>query len=1085
MGSAQMVSGVEPAGRSVAARAATVRAPNPLLRFARAMVTAATVLLASCGGSGDGPATPEPPPPPAAVAFKGRFVDAPVQGLNYRTSRTSGVTDGTAQFDYWVPGEDVVFSIGSLVIGRGRASGEIHVYELDTTQHEAAADRNTRVAQLLQSLDVNMGAGPTIVLNPTVSARVRADTPLDWTGSQDAFDASLRGLLGDLGLQSQFVTNAAARARADVFLAASLLRCPLDVPPLPVEPGTPTQYRITAGNLSCLDLARINYYRARVAPMLDDQINAGTTQAALVESSFSQQALQDALDINPVLTALDSLDALADFETAAKKKAVVEAVARASQALLGVAKTFVQTLVVFDPPAAGEIDPAKDPQVWIGLTNDVMEVVANGSACVAFVQREADAEAAKCTEAVASTIKAFAAAQGLPGLKLNNEADQRVLNAGLETLAGVFSSASAAQELLVNAGKPKGQLGKAAFGLAAAMVQTARDGVSLAYAVEGQPDPDTGWKAVALGAMDMAVLPVLELGSKCYGGVGGTEVLTCATSIARESGKAVTGLTFASIGTWEAVRNVGLQNEAIVAKSVIEEVLWAGEAGSGSLLQKYFPGESGRTLANSGRELTARIGLVKHDLTAVWSYLEWQKVLWGAVFKGQNAFNMLEARSLANTYLQMVEANTLPNFDAPSINIASQPGASGEVKVRVAVAPGKSGISTGQLRCSANGSLNYAPETPFKGAVSGVTPLDFGIRFSSPGRKGLVCALYTTGAVPRFVGSRAAVLEAALPATSAVTRLLVSPEVPSVGDVITLTAEGVNLTASGFKFSNFPPCDTQGAVAPDSLNDTTMSLRCTAVKAMRLSYVGVVDAQGVPVPGFGQPLTVCPANTRIDTNGSCEPTIDPQVRSLVAAFSADPSTFGGMTRVGSDVYVLSIHQDRASLRRNPDNTPFYKSALTLTKISGNKMEWQSQVAVDVYIGNDPNNLPQSAISLSRSGDAILVASNSYQGTSYGMRFGVYRVAIADRAVGYTPYFTLANVGWHPWFSSDDGVNHFSFAGYFRCLDGRCSSSIQPEAFITESQNRLLASVGLPANLAKPSVNFKEQMLAQLRVWLGL
>jgi hypothetical protein len=795
-------------------------------------------------------------------------VDAPVQGLNYRTSRSSGVTDSSGQFDFWVPGEEVVFSIGSLEIGRARATGEVHVYELFNTQYEAAAGRNARVAQVLQSLDANKGAGQTIVLDPAVTSRLRADTSLDWTGSQEAFDTNLKGLLDTLGMGNQFVSNAVARVQADAYLAAALMRCPLELPQPPAEPMTPAQYKIVAGKLSCMDLARINFYRARVMPMLEDQITAGMNRAALVEDSFGEKALQDALDVNPLLTALDSLDALADFKEAAEKKATVEAVTRMSQALLGFAKTAVQAWVVFDPPVPGQTDPAKDPQVWMGLTNDVLEVVANGSACVAYWRREAGAESSRCAEAIGNALKAASTARDLPGLKLKSDLDQRVLTTALDTLASAFSSISAVQELMDAAGEPKDQIGKAAFGLATAVLQTARDGVSLVYAVDGLPDPNTGWQAVALGVVDRAMLPVLELGSKCYGGVAGTDVVTCATSIARESGKAITSWEFAVFGTFEAVRHAGVQNEALVAKSLIEEVLWAGEAGRSALLEKYFPGETWRTYANSSRDLATRVGLVKHDLRAVMSYEEWRRVLWGAVFTGQSSFNVLEALNLASTYLQMIQANTLPNFNSPSIDIASQPGAAGDVQVRVVVAPGKSGIAGGALRCSATGSLNYAPASPFKGLVNGVTPLDFSVRFDSPGRKGMVCALYTSGVVPRFVGSRSAVLESVMPAAPTVARLQVSPAVPSVGDIITLTAEGRNLVGSGFRFSNFPPCNTQGAVAPGTVSDTSMTFSCKAVSAMRLSFVGVVDSQGVPLAGIGQPLTVCPTNA-VARDGAC------------------------------------------------------------------------------------------------------------------------------------------------------------------------------------------------------------------------
>lgn len=953
------------------------------LPMAGVMLVMATT---ACGGSGGGGG--DAAKPPVATANQGRFIDAPVQGLSYRTRSTSGITDASGRFDYVTTGEDITFSIGGLVIGRAAANSDVHVYELETTAQEAGAGRNARVAQLLQSLDTNRGSGQSIVIDPAVAARIPATAALDWVSSQDGFDTSLRGLLGTLGLGSQFVSNATARQRADAFVAGALVSCPLELPaPPPQPPATPDAYKIRTGALTCLDRARVNHYLSRVQPLLSDQIAAGLNQAALAESSFNQEAFDAAMDVNPMLAVLDSVDALADFDTAAKKRVAVEAAALLAKALTDYAKAAVELMVSFTPVAAGQDDPANNPQVWFDLTGEVLTTVSKTAACVDYWNGESGTQASSCTAAIGQAITSFATVQGLPSLRLNGAADQQVLKAGLDTLSGVFRSTAAAQDLIAASGKSRGVLGKAAFGLAAALVQTGRDGVSLAYAVNGQPSPTAGWRALALGAVDRAALPVLQLGSRCYGGVAGADVATCATSIARESGKAVTALTVASIGTWEVVRNSGRINEAAVAQSVIEEILWAGEAGQAALIQKYFPGETNRTITGSLRPLAERVARLKHEMVPVDSYLSIGRVLWGAVVTSQSAVNVVKTEALVKVYLDMIRANTEPNFSSPSISITAQSDTSGRVQARVVVSPRTSGVAGGRLRCFADGASNHPRTTPWRADVNGMTPVDLTLTFDRPLRTVLVCALYTTGGVPRFVASQAVAVESVIPAAAVVTSLDVSPSSPRVGDAITLTAQGRNLGTSGFKFSNFPPCQTAGAAAPQSLTSTSMTYRCTAVRAMRLSYVGVIDAAGAAVPGIGQPLTVCPANATPGPYGACD--AQPESGALYDDFTAAAIDAALWNIVGQPTIGGGFTQYPALSRINTQGK---------VTIAGSRIVIEARLA-----GQGGSRDTSIQLVDTQSGDYIYSGDTSYFGWGFfASGSGSYNFVEVERASGVGP-----------------------------------------------------------------------------------
>ena len=108
-----------------------------------ALTALSIVLFSGCGGGGDSTT------PPAAATLTGTFVDAPVQGLSYKTATQSGFTDANGQFIY-VAGEEVELKLGNLSLGKGTAGALITPYTICDNN-----DTATNVALLLQNFDVN------------------------------------------------------------------------------------------------------------------------------------------------------------------------------------------------------------------------------------------------------------------------------------------------------------------------------------------------------------------------------------------------------------------------------------------------------------------------------------------------------------------------------------------------------------------------------------------------------------------------------------------------------------------------------------------------------------------------------------------------------------------------------------------------------------------------------------------------------------------------------------------------------------------------------------------------------------------
>ena len=99
----------------------------------------------------------------------GSFVDAPVQGIKYKTATHEGFTDINGNYEY-EDGEKVEFFLGNLSLGKVTASNLVTPYTLaGDTDLNAPSTLATNLAQILQSLDDTANAG-TIVIPESLSA---------------------------------------------------------------------------------------------------------------------------------------------------------------------------------------------------------------------------------------------------------------------------------------------------------------------------------------------------------------------------------------------------------------------------------------------------------------------------------------------------------------------------------------------------------------------------------------------------------------------------------------------------------------------------------------------------------------------------------------------------------------------------------------------------------------------------------------------------------------------------------------------------------------------------------------------------
>ncbi|MCW5631173.1 MAG: hypothetical protein KIT47_20040 [Rhodoferax sp.] len=149
-------------------------------RAIRVSIVGMALAVSGCGGGSDGgSATP--------AIQSGVFVDAPVQGLAYRSGATTGFTDALGTFRYET-GQPVTFTLGSVVIGT-IAAGKATVFPTDLVP--GAIDETdatvSNMVRLLQTLDDDGDPSNGILITSVV--RDSLTTPLDFAQSKVDFAA--------------------------------------------------------------------------------------------------------------------------------------------------------------------------------------------------------------------------------------------------------------------------------------------------------------------------------------------------------------------------------------------------------------------------------------------------------------------------------------------------------------------------------------------------------------------------------------------------------------------------------------------------------------------------------------------------------------------------------------------------------------------------------------------------------------------------------------------------------------------------------------------------------------------------------
>jgi hypothetical protein len=173
----------------------------------------------SSGGGGATATTPE-------NAQTGTFIDAPVNGLQYSTSSWSGITgDAGAQGSfYYQSGEQVTFSIGTVVLGRTTAKVTITPLDLASVTQTTTDTKVLNIVRLLLSLDQDKDPSNGITIPKNVREALTGIT-LDLTNSDLDNTAGIKDMfrrLNGLGIYPEEVTGLVSAQEAQLHLENTL-----------------------------------------------------------------------------------------------------------------------------------------------------------------------------------------------------------------------------------------------------------------------------------------------------------------------------------------------------------------------------------------------------------------------------------------------------------------------------------------------------------------------------------------------------------------------------------------------------------------------------------------------------------------------------------------------------------------------------------------------------------------------------------------------------------------------------------------------------------------------------------------------
>ena len=159
-----------------------------------ASIVAMLVLFMGCGGD-----DPSPPSPSQENIGKGSFVFGPVEGLEYRSSIYTGITDPKGSFSF-APGESVTFFIGNVMLGKVPAKPIMSPLDLVADAVDENHQAVINIARFLLFLDIDDNFDNGIYISSEVRSALASAQYINFNQTAEDFinDLNLKALVKEL-----------------------------------------------------------------------------------------------------------------------------------------------------------------------------------------------------------------------------------------------------------------------------------------------------------------------------------------------------------------------------------------------------------------------------------------------------------------------------------------------------------------------------------------------------------------------------------------------------------------------------------------------------------------------------------------------------------------------------------------------------------------------------------------------------------------------------------------------------------------------------------------------------------------------
>ena len=373
-----------------------------LMTLSRFVLIISFVLLSSCNGSSSSNETtngaennvvnntPVNDTPPATL-LSGRFIDAPVEGLDFHTSpsNNSGITDSSGTFTYEPGDTEITFKLASVGIGSTTPKDIVTPY--DTSGAEGIINGKVlRTARLLQSLDDDNDPSNGILITEETKATFGiGTTEFDLDLPNSKYEAAYSRLLENAGKSDVGISS----AESHLIENTQQYRNCSDYP----------EYDIFFADISadCAARRRLHYYLNVVSKQLRDETSGYTSLIKANEDSAFDKRFQEG-----IVSAGGTLKRLAEVIVATRKADVPEL-----DALNGFLLFASGMGSFFDAVSnvTGIVVPDEDWAEHRGKMSTIVTAIVKSSDCVSVLESSAeDADKYKCIEAVTKTVKTSA-----------------------------------------------------------------------------------------------------------------------------------------------------------------------------------------------------------------------------------------------------------------------------------------------------------------------------------------------------------------------------------------------------------------------------------------------------------------------------------------------------------------------------------------------------------------------------------------------------------------------------------------------------------------------------------------------------